>query len=77
MLAGLDFVGVVDAVGLGDLGVFVGVVVEEFADLGEVVAGLDGVELLGAAGVGDLVMEVGVGGIGLFDGVPYAFEDDL
>ena len=54
-----DVVGVVDAAGLSDLAVVVGVAVEELADLAQVVPGLDGVLLVRAAGVGDLVLQVG------------------
>jgi hypothetical protein len=72
----LDFVGVGDVVGFGDLGVFVGGAVEEEADGGEGVAGFDGVGLLGAPAGADFVVEVGVGGVALFDGVPDAVGDD-
>jgi hypothetical protein len=58
-----DAVGVGDVVGLGDLGVLVGVAVEEQADGGECVAGLDGDGLGCAAAGADLMLEVGVGGV--------------
>ena len=57
-----DAVRVGDVVGLRDLGVLVGVAVEEQADSREGVAGFDGDRLGCAAAGADLVLEVGVGG---------------
>src|ERR1700756_4674256 len=74
-LSSLNLVCVRDAVGLCDLLVLIGIAVEVFADLGEIVAGLDGVGLR-VAGGGDLVVEIGVGGIYLLDCVPDTIRDN-
>src|ERR1700761_8164654 len=74
-LSSLNFVRVRDAVGLSDLLVLIGVAVEVFTYLGEVVAGLDGVGLRAARG-GDLMVEIGVGGIYLLDCVPDTIRDN-
>ena len=72
-----DFVRVGDVVGFSDLGVLVGVAVEEQADGGEGVAGFDGDGLGVAAAGADLVLQVRIAGIDFLDLIPDTLEDDF
>jgi hypothetical protein len=77
LLADLNLIGVVQAIGLRNLRIFIGISVEKFAYFGEVVASLDGVRLFVPARGGNLVMKVGIRGIALFDDIPHPFGDYL
>src|ERR1700730_7639459 len=70
-LADLDLVGIVQVVGFGDGQVFVGVAVEMFADLGQVVARLHGVILRTLVGL-DVMFQVGKRWIDSLNRIPDA-----
>jgi hypothetical protein len=65
-----------EVVGFGDLGVLVGVAVEEQADGRKRVAGFDSDRLGCAAAGADLMLEIRVSGVDLLDRVPDAVGDD-
>jgi len=71
LLPHLDFVGIVESVGLGNVQVPVGIAVKVFADLRQIVARLDRVNLVAGNDL-NVMLEVGETGIHGLDTVPDA-----